>query len=269
MHRSGTSVIAQWLYRSGLHLGKKLLEADIGNKDGHFEDTDFVFLHEYILRQHRLSGSGLTDQLMSELTTAEIKALEKLVAEKKELKNEWGWKDPRTCLFLSAYRQLIPEAVYLVVIRDFRSVVSSLIDRDYKHTIRKIRSGNIFRKLFPPDKNGQLKKDYYEKYSEYYLKVWISYNKYLLAHIALLPESSFILVSTEFVLKHDQQVIAQLKRKWGFTLEYISFSEVFKKDLVNQHVMIDSFIKDSSLINEANQINHRLKDLLLFPAVIS
>ena len=49
MHRSGTSVIAQWLQRCGLCLGENLLGPAIGNNEGHFEDTDFVFLHDILI----------------------------------------------------------------------------------------------------------------------------------------------------------------------------------------------------------------------------
>ena len=46
MHRSGTSLITQWLYRCGLSIGNKLAPADIGNVEGYFEDSDFLKLHE-------------------------------------------------------------------------------------------------------------------------------------------------------------------------------------------------------------------------------
>ena len=42
MHRSGTSVVAQWLSRSGLFIGDSLLGPNVGNEQGHFEDADFL-----------------------------------------------------------------------------------------------------------------------------------------------------------------------------------------------------------------------------------
>jgi len=53
---------------------------------------------------------------------------------------EWGWKEPRTCLFMDEYNQLIPSAFYMIVVRDFNSTVSSLINREYKVHDRKFRS---------------------------------------------------------------------------------------------------------------------------------
>ncbi|HJT73097.1 MAG TPA: hypothetical protein VJ720_03740, partial [Chitinophaga sp.] len=52
MHRSGTSLITQWLYRCGLHVGDNFMGAGIGNEDGHFEDLDFYNWHRNILNDN-------------------------------------------------------------------------------------------------------------------------------------------------------------------------------------------------------------------------
>ena len=58
MHRSGTSLIAQWISRCGLNIGENLLPAHFTNKDGHFEDIDFHDLHEKIFSQHGITYGG-------------------------------------------------------------------------------------------------------------------------------------------------------------------------------------------------------------------
>ena len=45
MHRSGTSLISNWLHHCGLQLGEHLLEAGNGNEEGHFEDVEFLRMH--------------------------------------------------------------------------------------------------------------------------------------------------------------------------------------------------------------------------------
>src|SRR5438309_12089516 len=122
MHRSGTSLVAQWLHRCGLHLGDEVLGPAIGNTEGHFEDIDFVYLHEDILQTHLLPHSGLLEHAVSKLTYAEIEAMELLILKKNSKQEEWGWKDPRTCLFLSHYRSLLSSACYLIIFRDYSSV---------------------------------------------------------------------------------------------------------------------------------------------------
>jgi len=49
MHRSGTSLVASAFRAAGIDVGSDLLGADEGNPRGHFEDRDFVRLHEEML----------------------------------------------------------------------------------------------------------------------------------------------------------------------------------------------------------------------------
>ncbi|HZX74061.1 MAG TPA: hypothetical protein VFE57_06560, partial [Cyclobacteriaceae bacterium] len=58
MHRSGTSVVTQWLQQCGLHVGDELLGAGIGNSVGHFEDVDFLRAHSDFLKRRRLAEKG-------------------------------------------------------------------------------------------------------------------------------------------------------------------------------------------------------------------
>ncbi|HVX29275.1 MAG TPA: hypothetical protein VHA53_02260, partial [Nitrolancea sp.] len=45
MHRSGTSLTANWLAQCGLDVGQDLLAGLPDNPTGHFEDRSFVYLH--------------------------------------------------------------------------------------------------------------------------------------------------------------------------------------------------------------------------------
>ena len=55
MHRSGTSLITQWLQRCGLFIGDSLEGPGVGNVQGHFEDIDFLQLHQELLLKKKLS----------------------------------------------------------------------------------------------------------------------------------------------------------------------------------------------------------------------
>ncbi|MBS1528172.1 MAG: hypothetical protein JST19_21175, partial [Bacteroidetes bacterium] len=59
MHRSGTSLVTNWLYHCGLQVGENLLGKNAGNEEGHFEDTEFLKLHEEILAANGLPDTGL------------------------------------------------------------------------------------------------------------------------------------------------------------------------------------------------------------------
>ena len=113
MHRSGTSLITQWLHKCGLPVGDRLLGALVGNAEGHFEDLDFVEFHTLELERQGMAGNGLDTRAVHEMDQAATQQLTALIAAKNGEHAAWGWKDPRTCLFLSVYRKLLPGAHYL------------------------------------------------------------------------------------------------------------------------------------------------------------
>ena len=132
MHRSGTSLISQWLYRCGLNIGDDLVGAEVGNLDGHYEDRDFVKPHESILQSHGLDSTGLIPELVTNIGKNDLKKIRQVLLIKNDDSLQWGWKDPRTCLFLPAYSQLLPQAFYVIIIRDYLSTVTSLLNRMYE-----------------------------------------------------------------------------------------------------------------------------------------
>jgi len=102
-----------------------------GNAQGHFEDVDFLKMHEKLLLKEifLLPGSRLSP--FPALSKKEKEELQTIIEIKSRQNEQWGWKEPRTCLFLDDYSRLIPSAFYLVVVRDFNSTVSSLITREH------------------------------------------------------------------------------------------------------------------------------------------
>lgn len=261
MHRSGTSVITQWLKKCGLHVGDNLMGAGTGNDDGHYEDLDFLRAHEAILKAHRLSDKGYTNPL-TQLTETQKDRLKDIVSYKNNFNLQWGWKDPRTCLFLDAYRAFIPGAFYFVVLRDYQSVVSSMIIRMFKHTenkyaARKGLSKFIWEHIKKKRRMGTLLK----KHCQRYLKIWITYNEAILAHLQRLPANNYMVADCTWLYQNDKAVFEQLTREWGFTLSFCSFKSVFKERLLHTAIDISPYIKDKILLNRAAAIEATLKQL--------
>ncbi len=131
MHRSGTSLVASLLQKAGLYIGDRLVGPYPGNLHGHFEDADFYLFHEKVL--HRLGQSHLVQDRskIGKLTPAEKE--EAIVSIRQRNKHPiWGWKDPRTSLFLEFWHELLPEAYYVFVYRHPVEVVLSLMRRGIK-----------------------------------------------------------------------------------------------------------------------------------------
>ncbi len=128
MHRSGTSLTASILQSAGVHIGRHLLGADQVNIKGHFENLDFYHLHMNILDSQGVSGAGWTLQDNLEIKEEFVDQAKEII-EQNALSSIWGWKEPRTTLFLEFWAKLLPEAKFLLIYRSPWEVVDSLYRR--------------------------------------------------------------------------------------------------------------------------------------------
>lgn len=132
MHRSGTSMVAGTLRAAGVDIGRSLYGAGPGNPRGHFEDWDFFHLHEEML-----AAAGLTCFSASGAVPVDgLKAKAREVLAAKAATSLWGWKDPRTTLFLEMWHELIPDARYVFVYRHPLEVALSLGRRNTDSELR-------------------------------------------------------------------------------------------------------------------------------------
>lgn len=129
MHRSGTSYTASLFHSAGVHLGDDLLGANVGNDVGHFEDLGILGFHMRALRALGLGAEGFTTQSVTGLPTAFEHEARRLIRERSREGRVWGWKEPRTVLFLDLWRRVVPQAKYVFVFRRPWEVVDSLFRR--------------------------------------------------------------------------------------------------------------------------------------------
>jgi peptidoglycan hydrolase CwlO-like protein len=128
MHRSGSSLTASLLQSAGLHIGRQLLGADSVNIKGHFENIDFYEFHRAVLRSQAILEDGWTLQEKINVEDRFVEQAKEIVA-KNSLSRVWGWKEPRTTLFLDFWSELLPEANFLLIYRSPWEVVDSLYRR--------------------------------------------------------------------------------------------------------------------------------------------
>jgi len=261
MHRSGTSLVAQWLHSMGLHLGEDLLKANFSNEKGHFEDNDFLQLHRAILKAHNLSPSGLDEDINLKIDTAERKKMEQLIIEKNNQRDQWGWKEPRTCLFLNEYRKIIPQAKYLIVYRRFDEVVDSLVKRDLKGLRKKREMKGVVKKVY-----------YFLKYNIYsnfriskkrvdYLKTNLDYYDKIIALLSLIEKEDYILCSLDHFHEKHEQIFNRLLN-WGFQLTYVDFEKVFDKKILHKNINVYEYPPDLlRLINEREKKLNKFENI--------
>lgn len=264
MHRSGTSLISHWLDACGLHLGETLLEPDIGNIEGHYEDVDFYRFHEDTLAANNLSRFGFISHPAPALNQYQQEKLKSIISFKNKMNIQWGWKDPRTCLFLDTYHQLLPDAFYLNVIRDYKSTVNSLVKRDFDHYETKyLSNGPLKRFIWLNFKRAHRKRKFYRQLTAYYLRIWIAYNEEMLKNIESLPVNKYIVTDYHDLLDYDKIIFDTLANEWGFALEYYDFRQIFKANLLSPVIDVDRFVKDATLLQKAKTLEVKLKDYVL------
>ena len=135
MHRSGTSAVASLLADLGVDLGERLLPADPSHPHGLFEDADMVAFARTLLHHcapgAAADGTGHADwgwlggELIDTAPAEDLHAMAgDLVAHRQ---TPWGWKDPRSTLFLDLWASVLPDARFVLVYRDPWDVQDSLL----------------------------------------------------------------------------------------------------------------------------------------------
>ncbi|MGD1713240.1 sulfotransferase [Dapis sp. BLCC M172] len=125
MHRSGSSLTASILQSAGLHIGRKLMEGTDYNTKGYLENLDFYEFHKQVLQSQGIDGDGWTLQEKIYIEENFQEKAKEIIA-KNSISGSWGWKEPRTTLFLDFWAELLPNAKFILIYRSPWEVVDSL-----------------------------------------------------------------------------------------------------------------------------------------------
>jgi hypothetical protein len=211
MHRSGTSLTASLLQSAGLHIGDRLLGPGPGNSKGHFENMDFFEFHKAVLRLHAIHPDGWTFQKSIDVDPA-YEELAKNLISRNARDPVWGWKDPRTVLFLNFWKKLLPQANFIMVYRSPWNVIDSLFRRG---------TDELF--YHQPDLAP---------------KMWQHYNQTILDFYNS-HESHCMLVNSENIIEYPKEWIEAVNQK--FDLQFIEpnfnlyDSSLLKNQGLNDH----------------------------------
>ncbi len=234
MHRSGTSVTAQWLERCGLHAGEGIATAVESNPRGQFEDHDFVRFHEQILRRHGFKSSLVGGAVPLHPDEEERRAALQLI-ESRTHRGLWGWKDPRTTLFLPFWKQLLPDLRVLGVYRPPAAVVDSLIRRRRSRQRRKRpatllgKTGAVWllRRSRSLARRSWLNLTLVREYAD----VWRRYNAELLAFARRYPDD-LLLFRVDRLLERSEELVTALNGRWKLDLNPVPMRAVFDGGLM-------------------------------------
>jgi hypothetical protein len=113
------------MQKGGINLGRRLVGPGQANPRGFFEDADFYEFQDRLLRE-RGHTILVPPDFHFEPLPHEIEQARRLIENRRDLPL-WGWKDPRTTLFLPLWKQLLPDAFFLFLYRHPLEVLLSLV----------------------------------------------------------------------------------------------------------------------------------------------
>jgi hypothetical protein len=134
MHRSGTSAVTRLVNLLGVPLGRAddLYSAE-DNPSGHWESRQLCDLDNMILRVFGGFDFAMPPMPRSWLQSrraSEIRTVMRATFDHVYQGERWLWKDPRLCLTLPLWRQVLSDFCVVFVVRDAGPVVRSLHRRE-------------------------------------------------------------------------------------------------------------------------------------------
>lgn len=223
-HRSGTSLAAMMLNRGGVFLGEKLLGEKASNLFGHFEDLEFIKLHQRILEENRKTWK-VDHEFIPYISQDVITLAESLVEKRNANYPVWGFKDPRSSIFLNFWDSMLSNMKTIILYRHYSSCWRSLLKRHSRDII--VGSGVAERHLgFFND-------------LELSLRMWIFNNKMLLKFAEKADKESYVFVSNEAIIE-GCPLIKLVNKKFSLNLGYEH--NVIRQSLINNDRIALDFV---------------------------
>ena len=233
MHRSGTSMFARFMHESGINMGKDLYVDDTANKYGHFEDMDFLNLQR---RELARLFRGEDYLVYRDFITGEdfVRESKQLFQTKNAINSgaHWGWKDPRTTIFLEYWKKIDPAINYIFMVREPEAVVNSLC------RLLKTRQNQIQKRK--------------------YLLTYIYYNSKILRFLQGNSKQKTAVLSFEELTNDPEQKLGLLSKKLSYPFNMQLYADLFDKDVISADQSI-SYLFLMNLHKKAKAVHDRLK----------
>jgi len=225
MHRSGTSYLASILAAGGVAMGTRLVEADVNNPRGYFEDKEFLAVNRELMLSCTQDEAGHRDWGWTETEAWDEDPAAALMGPARELLaghdngHRWGWKDPRTTLVLDFWDELAKDAGlapdYLLVYRAPWDVADAL------------------------QRTGV---DVFLSNPEYGYRIWTFYNRRLLDFRRRHAERT-LLIAIEAVLAEPRRFTELLAARFGLELEHDLPARLRGEEGLRAHARDDPLIE--------------------------
>jgi O-antigen biosynthesis protein len=231
MHRSGTSLTASLFGGAGVNLGDRLFGPNVGNTLGHFEDVGFLEFHMRALHSLGSNYEGFVTRPLAPLAAEFTAEAEQIVADRSAAGRLWGWKEPRTTLFLDFWDQLLPDARYVFVFRNPWDVADSLFRRGDAAFVVDPRLA---------------------------IDLWVAYNRRIAEFIHRHPSRCVVFEISQLIAEPDR-VFEMVRSRLQFPIG--TPPDSFRNDLFGRECNQHGSAIVRAITPEAHDLYHRLRQL--------
>jgi hypothetical protein len=225
--RSGTSFLTEMLQSAGLEVGRRLMGPGEANRRGHFEDMDFHELHVAMLRSQGFGFEGFIVEPSVRVEEQFLPPAHALVESRRRDGKPWGWKEPRSTLFLDFWSEMVPELGFLLLFRRPWEVIDSLF-----------RRGDSI----------------YQEDPRLAVQVWLNYNRTVLDFLGRHP-GRCLLIESYAVALEPRRLTEAISAKFGVRLgtigEGVYEDDLFRReDTSRQRSILDHFFPEAIALYE-------------------
>jgi len=135
-------MVTRMLHECGVYLGedKDLLPPSAeDNREGYWENNRIVGINNAILAAFGGTWDAppeFPEHWIADPRLAEIKVQAREVVNELSSRPVWGWKDPRTCVTLPFWKEIVPEMTIVLCVRHPLEVAQSLAVREIGYATR-------------------------------------------------------------------------------------------------------------------------------------
>lgn len=240
-------MVAQWLHNAGLPMGPVLVLPDVSNPDGHYEDAELVDAHDDILRDNG-SGWDFVSDALPTVSPARYANLARIAGARDRRYCCWGFKDPRCCLLLETWRELLQQPRVLIVYRHYHDCAESL-----RHRAARAMA------LHPLPFN-QLR--FWTEWQTP-LRMWLAHNRPLLEYARRYPAD--VMVVSHHALLNGYPLVARLNERFDLSLDAAVASGIKPELSTGAASTVPD--ADPTLIEELEAVWHGLEELSVAPSL--
>jgi len=255
MHRSGTSLTANWLDKCGVHMGDELIPADYSNPAGHYEDRVISHFQRHILRDNGWTSIFITDSCP--ITVSDARRQDALtLIEARQHYQIWGLKDPRTSLLLGFWKSLLPDMKVVAVYRSYAQVTDSLLRRESKRGKRpRYRLLRTAQRLWRVGQFSFLNVPLVRSY----LGTWYRYNTDILQFASAHPDD-LLMLRVDDLVQHADSLTSFMNDQWDFTLKPVPITDVYDPALLATATMPIQSLFASRLMPACQTLQNELEN---------